>query len=134
MHQRLTMDHRLTVKREVLRKVLKVLDPEGVVVRSKCGLRRRVYKAPGPNFLWHIDGYDKLKPFGFCIHGCIDGYSRRILWLEVAYSNNNPRIIAGYYVDCVQQLGGTAKIIRSDRGTENNAAFLPPLCLRYQFW
>ena len=27
----------------------------------------------GPNFLWHCDGYDKLKPYGLCIHGCIDG-------------------------------------------------------------
>lgn len=26
-----------------------------------------------PNFLWHIDGYDELKPYGFAIHGCIDG-------------------------------------------------------------
>ena len=43
---------------------------------------------PGPNFIWHIDGYDKLKPYGFCIHGAVDGYSRRILWLEVGPSNN----------------------------------------------
>ncbi len=27
----------------------------------------------GPNHVWHIDGYDKLKPFGFPIHGCVDG-------------------------------------------------------------
>ena len=23
--------------------------------------------------MWHLDGYDKLKPYGFAIHGCIDG-------------------------------------------------------------
>lgn len=28
----------------------------------------------GPNFLWHVDGYDKLKQFGFAIHGAIVGY------------------------------------------------------------
>ena len=29
----------------------------------------------GPNWVWHLnlDGYDKLKPYGFPIHGCIDG-------------------------------------------------------------
>ena len=27
----------------------------------------------GPNYVWHCDGYDKLKPYGFPIHGCIDG-------------------------------------------------------------
>ena len=30
----------------------------------------------GPNYVWHIDGYDKLKPFGIAISGCIDGFSR----------------------------------------------------------
>ena len=28
----------------------------------------------GPDFVWHLDRYDKLKPYGFVIHGCIDGY------------------------------------------------------------
>ena len=23
--------------------------------------------------LWHVDGYDKLSPYGFTVHGCIDG-------------------------------------------------------------
>ena len=27
----------------------------------------------GPNYVWHCDGYDKLKPYGFAIHGCMDG-------------------------------------------------------------
>ena len=27
----------------------------------------------GPNWLWHIDRYDKRKPYGFAIHGAIDG-------------------------------------------------------------
>ena len=28
----------------------------------------------GSNYCWHIDGNDKLLPYGFAIHGCIDGY------------------------------------------------------------
>ena len=28
----------------------------------------------GPNYVWHTDGLDKLKPYGFAVHGCIDGY------------------------------------------------------------
>ena len=87
--------------------------------RSRRRLRRRVYTAKGPNYLWHIDGYDKLKPFGFCIHGAIDGYSRRVLWLKVASTNNDPEIIGFYFIDYVSRVGGTACIIRADRGTEN---------------
>ena len=30
-----------------------------------------------------MDGNDKLKPYGISIHGCIDGYSRKVLWLQV---------------------------------------------------
>lgn len=26
-----------------------------------------------PDFVLHVDGYDKLNPFAFPIHGCIDG-------------------------------------------------------------
>ena len=32
-----------------------------------------IYLLQGPDYLWHIDGYDRLQPFGFPIHGCIDG-------------------------------------------------------------
>ena len=43
-------------------------------------------------------GYDKLKPYGFPIHGCICGYSRRIIWLELVKSNNNHKIPARLYL------------------------------------
>lgn len=69
--------------------------------------------------MWHIDGYDKLKPFGFCIHGAIDGFSRWIVWLEVASSNNDPRIVVQYFLDYIRQLGGMARILHGDRGSEN---------------
>ena len=119
MHQRLRVDYGLVVSRETVRHALKLLDPDGVERRSQHKLKRRAYSAKGPNFIWHLDGYDKLKPFGLCIHGAIDGYSRRILWLEVGPSNNNPRIVARYFMDCVKQLGGAPRTIRGDRGTEN---------------
>ena len=32
-------------------------------------------------------------------------YSRKILWLVVADSNNDPRFIAYYFLRCVQKLG-----------------------------
>jgi hypothetical protein len=88
--------------------------------RKKKRLRRRAYHTKGPNYVWHIDGYDKLKPFGFCVHGCIDGFSRRIIWLEVGPTNKNPEVIAKYYLDAAKQVGGLPRKIRSDDGTENS--------------
>ena len=116
---RLRTDHKLVVSQNTLRQALKLIAPNCVTWRRKHRLQRRHYKARGPNHLWHLDGYDKLKPFGFCIHRCIDGYSRRIMWLEVGTTNNDPRVIAKYYIDCVRQVGGTPSIVRADRGNEN---------------
>ena len=125
MTQRLLHVHGISSDKETVRELLRILDPEGVELRSRHRLQRRKYKTAGPNHLWHIDGFDKLKPFGFCIHGAIDGYSRRVMWVEVGPTNSDPFVIARYYLDCVRQVGGIPKIIRSDCGTENvNVAIL----------
>ena len=66
MHQRLINQHGLVTTREAVRHVLRVFDPKGVKHRSQHRLRRRIYRCKGPNYFWLINGYDKLKPFGFC--------------------------------------------------------------------
>ncbi|XP_020901510.1 uncharacterized protein LOC110240064 [Exaiptasia diaphana] len=119
MHQRLRVNHGLVVDRETVRLSLKILDPVGVENRSRRRLRRREYRGRGPNFIWHMDGYDKLKPYGMAIHGAIDGYSRRLLWLEVGTTNNDPSVTARYFLDYVKQVGGVPRIARTDAGTEN---------------
>jgi len=118
MHGR-CVQHGFAVSREVVRVIMLELDTEGVRLRAGRRLRRREYFAKGPNFVWHIDGYDKLKPYGLCIHGCIDGYSRRVIWLKVHSTNNNPRIVAGYFIDAVAEILSVPKFVRGDRGTEN---------------
>ena len=53
------------------------------------------------------------------MHGAIDGYSRKILWLEVSTTNNDPRVIAKYFVTYVRECKGVPYIMRGDYGTEN---------------
>ena len=119
IHQKIGMIG-LPTNRELIRLTLKALDPEEVKNRSLKKFTRTKYTSVGPNYMWHIDGYDKLKPLGFAIHGAIDGYSRKILWLHIGSSNNNPRVIASYYLDCVSRLNNVIPmIVRSDRGSEN---------------
>ncbi|XP_066933340.1 uncharacterized protein [Clytia hemisphaerica] len=120
MHQKLILRHRLNTSREQVRLLLLHLDPEGVESRKRRRLRRRTYHCRGPNDVWHIDGYDKLKPYGFAVHGCVDGYSRKVLWLTVGSTNNDPEIIAKHYLDYVSEIKGTARRIRADCGTENS--------------
>lgn len=118
MHQKLK-NSGLNVRKEDVRELLSILDPDGTSCRKSRRLRRRLYFAKGPNYVWHMDSYDKLKPFGICINGSIDGFSRKIIWLNAYYTSSDPKVIAGYYTEVVEKLKGTARIIRADNGTEN---------------
>lgn len=127
MWLRLKQKYGLFVKRDTVLKLLWELDPEGVVRQKSKRMKRRQYISPGPSFTWHLDGYDKLKPFGFCLHGAIDGYSRKVLWLEVGPSNSDPKVIAHHYLTCVESTGHAPSMIRCDLGTENtNVAYIQP--------
>ena len=79
--------------RDTIMRLLREEDPEGCEQRRRRRLKRRVYRdkvslfwsliscscelfvniTQGPNYLWHVDGYDKLTPYGLTIHSCIDG-------------------------------------------------------------
>lgn len=107
------------VTQNTVRLILSMLDPVGVEIRRRRRLRRRMYFNKGPNYMWHLDSYDKLKPYGICINGCIDGYSRYIVWLSAGTTNNDPKVIASYYYETVTLLNGYPRTIRADRGTEN---------------
>ena len=122
----------INVPWEVVRHALLILDPTRVQRRKRRRLLRRKYINPGPNFCWHVDGYDKLKPFGFAIHGAIDGFSRRIMWLEVGPSNNNPMVVASCYLETIQHTKTVPCTMRCDLGTDNaHIALLQPYFTRH---
>ena len=95
--QRLKMKYNLSVKQATVLKILNLVDPEGIEQRSKYRLKRRQYSVPGPNYLWHVNGFDKLKPFGFAVSACVGGFSRKVIWLKQSTTNNKPEVIAFYY-------------------------------------
>ena len=88
IHQKFRVDG-LIVDRDTERILLKVPEVSGVAHWSSHCLARRTYESIRPNYPWHVDGYDKSKPYGSVIHGTIDGFSWKIFWLRVRSSNNN---------------------------------------------
>ena len=100
MHQK-CVQAGLVVTRETVRQLMSLLDDEGVDLRRHRRICRRRYLSKGSNFVWHMDSYDKLKPYGICINGCIDGFSRKIIWLEAYYTSSDPTVIAGNYLKAV---------------------------------
>ena len=98
MQQR-CIKNQLNVSRGIVAQIMKELDPAGVDARRRKTLKRRLYYSKGPNWVWHLDGYDKLKPFGSDIHRCIDWYSRRVLWPNVLKSNKDPKKVCNLFVN-----------------------------------
>eukprot|EP00731_Ephydatia_muelleri_P016141 Em0009g565a len=80
----------------------------------------------GSNWCWHIDGYDKLKPFGFPIHACIDGFSRKIIWLELTATNNDPNVVVKFYLDAVVKLEAVSE--------EGSKHWWPSISLNEEFY
>ena len=66
-------------RRENVRQIVKQLDVDSVKLRKCRRLYRRWYLVDGSDFVWQLDGHDKLKPFGISKHGCIDGFSRYLI-------------------------------------------------------
>ncbi|CAH3160804.1 unnamed protein product [Pocillopora meandrina] len=90
MHQRLRVDYGLVISRETYNSRKSLLESSGSSTferRSRHRLKRRPYFDKGPNFVWHLDGYENLS-------------------LSDGSSNNNPRIVARYYLDCLTEVGG----------------------------
>lgn len=112
----------IQVPRIIVQQLLAEMDPAGRDLRMAHRLTRRQYHNPGPNHAWHCDGYDKLKPYGFPVHGCIDGWSRKVLWLKITRSNNSPDVIASFYLECVRHHNGCPVRLITDKGTENGTA------------
>jgi len=100
--------------------LLKILDPECVELCRRRRLIRCRYYAKGPNYIWNIDSYDKLKLYGIAINGCIDEFSRYMVWLEANFTSSDPKVVGSYFINAVDQLGGCPQLMRADRGKEND--------------
>ena len=126
-------------RREDVRQLLLILDVERVERRKAGKLRRRTYWTLRLNYVWNIDEFDKIKSCEFSIQGRLDGYSKRIIWLEVSASNKSPDSIANYYLKAAKNVNGTPKIIKADNGTEDSVMepinlFLRALSHEGMFW
>jgi len=64
--------YHLRTSHDTVRMMLCQMDPAGVAARQHHRLRRRTYSSRGPNDTWHVDGYDKLRPYGILINGYVN--------------------------------------------------------------
>jgi len=61
--------------------------------------------------VWSIDGHDKLMgwhkfEYPLAIHGCVDTFSRKIIWLRAWPSNSSPKLPVKLYYEAIVENKG----------------------------
>lgn len=116
MFRHLAMQN-IIVQRARLRASIHRVDPINTALRRSVAIRRRVYHCEGPNAVWHLDGNHKLIKWRFVIHGCIDAYSRTVVFLHCSDNNRASTVLASFTRAC-EDYGLPTKIC-TDLGGEN---------------
>ena len=107
----------MRVQRQRIRESVLRINPLRAVVRWQQVVPRRSYWVPGPNSLWHMDGHHSLIRWRFVVHGCVDGFSRMIVYLACATNNRAATVFKMFRRAAVEY--GVPSRVRSDKGGEN---------------
>jgi hypothetical protein len=117
---RLCREHGFRGQGRDVRWALHTLDSHGVFLRTRGFKRNRRenFTTNGPDYMWCLDGHDKLARWGIEIYGCVDAYSRKIIWFYVGHSNRTSLSVFCQYLQAIRSRGLCPAILRSDHGTE----------------
>ena len=107
----------ICVPRRRVRESLMRVSPINVQLRATTAVVRRTYSVPFANALWHIDGLHCFIRWRIVIHGGIDGYSRKIVYLG-ASDNNRSDTVLKHFQSATLFYGWPLRV-RSDYGGEN---------------
>ena len=95
------------MSRELIGRLLNVVEPEQVVEHRQRGFKWKRFWAAGVNDIWPQDQHNKWGWFGLWLHAGLEAFSGKINWLKIWWTNRNPRLITKYYIDTCQRIGGT---------------------------
>ncbi|KAK0153675.1 hypothetical protein N1851_004538 [Merluccius polli] len=90
---------------------LQEVDPIGRSIRRRHAIRRRIYNVQTSNELWHFDGNHKLVRWRMVFHGCVDGFSRAIIYLN-CLDNNRASSVLSLFLEGVENFGLPSRVRR----------------------
>ena len=82
------------------------MEPDDVEQRRHRRLVRRRFWAAGVNDVWPQDQHDKWGRFGLWLHTGLEAFSGEINWIKIWWTNKNPRLVAGFFIDACRRVGG----------------------------
>ena len=126
LNQKLRNEHNVKVPQHLVYSMLTEMDPEGLegrAVNKKINRNKVPFSSEGPSWVVSLDGHDKLCgyqcwTFPLCIYGCLDTFSRKILYLFVSHSNSDPMIVGKKYLEYLTEHRIMPRYLRLDKGTE----------------
>ena len=108
------MNKGIKVNREMLRAAIHRVDHEKTAQRRSSVINRRIYCAPHPNSVWHIDGNHKMIRWCLIIHAEIDGFSRRVTFVKCSNNNSAVTVLEAFLEGT--SMFGKPLCVRSDHG------------------
>ena len=126
MNQKLRTEHDIQVPRHLVYNMMALVDPEGLEERNlqrKKKKDKKPFTSEGPLWVVSLDGHDKLCgyqnwTFPLGVYGCLDTFSRKMLFLFVCHSNSNPLVIGKRYLEHLCETETLPRYLRIDKGTE----------------
>jgi hypothetical protein len=107
------------VRRDTLFAMLHILNPKAIFRRiARIQSKKGEYIVPGPDYIWSIDGHNKLSPFRIDIYVYIDAYSRAIIWVYISISNRTSHSVVQQYLITCARLGYIPIFFRADKGSK----------------
>ena len=107
----------IKIPRDMLRAAIHRVDHENTVQRQTSVINRRVYCAPHPNAVCHLDDNHKMICWRLVTHAGIDGFSHCITYVKCSNSNCANMVPEAFLEETA--MFGLPVHVRSDHGDEN---------------
>ena len=135
MNQKLRTEYSIHVPHHLVHNVMRDVDPEGIAARQvnkKIKKHKQPFTSEGPLGVVSLDSHDKLcgyqnSSFPPDVYGCLDIFSRKVLFLflsfsnsqpETCFSNSEPQFIGKNYLKRLSKSKLLPYFLRADGSTE----------------
>ncbi|KAK6991985.1 hypothetical protein R3P38DRAFT_3409105 [Favolaschia claudopus] len=115
----LRQDYGIKISENFLNKFFKEIEPDALRQRVAKKFKQKRFWSAGVMDMICFDQHDKWKRFGLWPHLGLNPYTGRILWLNIWWTNRNPKLVTSYYIIACRRVGGVPLISQSDAGSEN---------------